>query len=157
MGDNDDDPVRSQTAIATTKPRERTVQKREPDITSGRGYARSPDVIVTEIIDDADGSTRVRHAGNNPDVHERVLAERSKILRHRVTEDERTKRQLAWAAVVSFVVAALIFAFAPQAVPAYVGAALLLIVGGAFGIKSFRIKTKHLELEAGESRDTQGK
>jgi hypothetical protein len=154
MGDNDDDSARSATAIAA-KPRieQRKSTEREPDISTERGYARTRAVIITETIDDPDGGSHVRHAGDDPGVHERVLVERSLILRHQVTEEQQTKRQLAWAAVVALAVAALIFAFAPKALPTYLGAAFLLIAGGAFGIKSLRLKTKDLELETGEARD----
>ena len=153
MGDNDDDSARSSTAIAAKPRAEQKESKREPDISKERGYARSRAVIITEAIDDPDGSSRVRHAGDDPRVHERVLVERSLILRHQVTEEQRTKRQLAWAAVVALAAAAVIFAFAPQALPAYLGAAFLLVAGGAFGIKSLRLKTKGLELETGDARD----
>jgi hypothetical protein len=157
MGDNDDDSARSATAIAA-KPRleQKESTEREPDISTERGRARSRAVIITETIDDPDGGGHVRHAGDDPGVHKRLLVERSLILRHQVTEVQQTKRQLAWAAVVALSVAALIFAFAPQALPTYLGAAFLLVAGGAFGIKSLRLKAKDLELETGDKGDRRG-
>lgn len=155
MDNNEDDPSSAPTALAVRSREElrKTAgypTEREPDIRTERGYARDRSVIITETLDEADGSSRVRHAGDDPKIHEILLIERSQIERHRVREEQRTKRQLAWAACLLLIASAIIFAFAPQSVNAYIGAALLLISGGAFGIKSFRIKVKDFELEAGE-------
>jgi hypothetical protein len=158
MGDNDDDSSRAPVAIGSAPLPElvRAPQHStecEPDIEAERGYARDHRVIITETLDEPHGGSRVRHAGDDPKIHEILLNERSRLERHRVSEEQRTKRQLAWAACILLLGSAAIFAFAPQSVNAYIGAALLLIAGGAFGVKSFRIKVKDFELEAGDTSE----
>jgi predicted Zn-dependent protease len=80
-----------------------------------------------------------------------MLAERGQLQRHRVTEEQRSRRLLAWLAAGLLLGAAAILAFAPQATNVYLGAAFLLVAAGAFGIKSFRIKVKDFELDAGSA------
>lgn len=122
---------------------------REPDITQERGLARHRDVVITETYDDADGTSRVRHAGEVPDLHGLVLTERAQGQRHRVSEEQRSRRLLALLACVLVLGSAAILAFAPQSTNVYLGTAILLSAAGAFGIKAFRIKLKDFELDVG--------
>jgi hypothetical protein len=123
---------------------------REPDIRSERGFARHHDVIVTEAYDESDGTSRVRHAGEDPALHQVLLVERGQLQRHRVTEEQRSRRLLAWLASTLLLGAAVILAFAPESTNVLIGAALLLAAAGAFGVKAFRIKVKDFELDVGE-------
>lgn len=128
--------------------------EREPDITGERGLARTSDVIVTEtyteVYDESDGTSRVRHAGEDPEVHHALLTERAHYQRHRVSEEQRSRRLLATLASALLLGSAALLALAPDSTNVYLGAALLLVAAGAFGIKSFRIRVKDLELGGGE-------
>lgn len=152
---SDDNEGRGRVVALGTVPRSedlhaaRRTAAREPDITAERGLARHNDVIITEAYDDSDGTSRVRVAGEHPKLHQVMLAERGQLQRHRVTEEQRSRRLLAWLAAGLLLGAAAILAFAPQATNVYLGAAFLLVAAGAFGIKSFRIKVKDFELDAG--------
>jgi len=123
----------------------------EPDIRTERGFARHDDVvIITEAYDESDGTSRVRHAGEDPKLHKILLTQRAQLQRHRVSEEQRSRRLLAWLASALLLGAAAILGFAPQSMNVYLGAAFLLVAAGAFGIKSFRIKVKEFELDAGD-------
>ena len=124
--------------------------KREPDIRAERGLARHGDVIITEAYDESDGTSRVRHAGEDPKLHEILLTERAQLQRHRVSEEQRSRRMLAWLACALLLGSAAILALAPQSTNVYLGAACLMVAAGAFGIKAFRIKVKDFELDAGD-------
>jgi hypothetical protein len=154
MPDNTD---RHRKAVALgTEPRSdelhavRRSVEREPDIRTERGLARDADVVVTEAYDDPDGTSRVRHAGEAPEVHRILLTQRAELQRHRVSEEQRSRRLLAALATGLLLGSAAILAFAPQSVNVYLGAALLLAAGGAFGVRSFRIRAGGLALEGGE-------
>src|SRR5436190_11657933 len=69
---------------------------REPDIKAPREIGR--DVIITEAIDDSDGTSRITHAGEDPKLHQILLVERAHLLRLRVSEEQRSRRLLAWLA-----------------------------------------------------------
>jgi len=153
---SDDEARRRRVVALGTAPHPQSLQavlrafSREPDIRVERGIARHRDVIITEAVDESDGASLVRHTGEDPKVHERVIAERSRYQRHRVSEEQRSRRQLAWLASALVLGSAAILALAPQTTNVYLGAALLLAVAGAFGVKAFRIKVKDFELDAGE-------
>jgi hypothetical protein len=157
----DDNEGRGRVVALGTVPRSedlraaRRANAREPDITAGRGLARHGDVIITEAYDESDGTSRVRHAGEHPKLHQVLLTERAQLQRHRVTEEQRSRRLLAWLAAGLLLGAAAILAFAPQATNVYLGAAFLLVAAGAFGLKSFRVKMKGFELDAGERASTE--
>ena len=123
---------------------------REPDITSGRGFAQHVDVVVTETFDDSNGTSHVRHAGEDPKLHRILLVERAHGQRHRVSEEQRSRRLLALLACVLVLGSAAILAFAPQSTNVYLGTAVLLAAAGAFGVKAFRIKLRSLEIDVRE-------
>ena len=146
---DDDDRQRNVVAIGT-KPRG-VAHPVDPDIETERGLARDAEVIITtETYDEADGSEHVRHAGDDPELHRVLLTARARLLVHRVTEDQRLRRLLAWLGSGLLLGSAALFAFAPQRPNVYMSAALLLVAGGAFSIKSFRIRVKDFELDVGE-------
>jgi hypothetical protein len=123
---------------------------REPEIRTERGFARHHDVIITEAYDDAEGKSHVRHAGEDPDLHRVVLTERAHGQRHRVSEEQRSRRMLAALACVLVLGSAAILAFAPEGTNVYLGTAVLLAAAGAFGIKAFRVKVRDFELDVGK-------
>src|SRR5262245_15949959 len=129
----------------------------EPDIKTERGFARHNDVVITEAYDESDGTSRVRHAGEDPQVHQVLLTERAELQRHRVSEEQRSRRMLAWLASALLLGSAAILAFAPQSANVYLGAACLLVAAGAFGIKAFRIKVRDLEFDTVEPQATPAK
>src|SRR5262249_29322024 len=88
--------------------------QRESDIRSERGFARDKDVIVTEAYAESDGTSRVRHAGEDPALHQTLLVERAQLQRHRVSEEQHSRRLLAWLASGLLLGAAVILAFAPD-------------------------------------------
>jgi hypothetical protein len=152
---SDDDRYRRAVAIGTA-PRSEELQAarravdREPDIRAERGFARHDDVIITEAFDESDGTSRVRHAGEDPKLHQILLTERAQLQRHRVSEEQRSRRILASLASALLLGSAAILAFAPQSTNVYLGAAFLFVAAGAFGVKAFRIKLKSFEIDAGE-------
>jgi len=152
---SDDDRYRRGVAIGTA-PRSEELQAarrsvdHEPDIRAERGFARHDDVIITEAFDESDGTSRVRHTGEDPKLHQILLTERAQLQRHRVSEEQRSRRILASLASALLLGSAAILAFAPQSTNVYLGAAFLLVAAGAFGVKAFRIKLKSFELDAGE-------
>lgn len=161
MGGNDDDRLAAKSLAAGTfaqgelgeaRARVEYEHENEQDITGAdeRGFSRDLRVTITETVDEVDGVSRVRHVGDEAEIHGLLLTQRAVTLRERDAQQQRTKRQLAWAAVVLLLGFAIVFAFAPQTVNAYIGAGVLLIAAGAFGVKSFRIKLKDFELSAGE-------
>lgn len=131
----------------------RRAVEREPDIRNERGLARDSDVIITEAYDESDGTSRIRHAGEDPKLHKILLTQRAQLQRHRVSEEQRSRRLLAGLATALLLGSAAILALAPQRTNLYLGAALLLVAGGAFGVKSFRIKVKDFELATGDRPD----
>lgn len=152
-----DDEGRHRTAVALgTHPRSEELQAarrpagRDPDIRRERGLARAKDVIITEAYDGSDGTSRVRHAGEDPKLHAVLLRERSQLQRLRVSEEQRSRRLLAVLASALLLGSAAILAIAPQSTNLYLGAALLLVAAGAFGVRSFRVKARELELDAGD-------
>jgi hypothetical protein len=151
MSDDDRHPaVRAKGTMTRVRAAEQRDVDHEPDIEAERGFARHNDVIITEAFDESDGTSRVRHAGEDPKLHQILLTERAQLHRHRVSEEQRSRRLLAWLASALLLGSAAILAFAPQSTNVYLGAAFLIVAAGAFGIKAFRIKLKDFELVAGE-------
>jgi hypothetical protein len=153
---DDEDRHRRVVAIGTTPRSEKLLAAQrsvdqEPDIRAERGFARHNEVIIiTEAYDESDGTSRVRHAGEDPKLHQILLTERAQLQRHRVSEEQRSRRLLAWLASALLLGSAAILAFAPQSTNVYLGAAFLLVAAGAFGVKAFRIKVKYFELDVGD-------
>jgi hypothetical protein len=152
-----DDEDRNRRAVAIgTAPRPDMLQDarrsvdREPDITAERGFAHHADVVITEAYDDSDGTSHVRHAGEDPKLHRLLLTERAHGQRHRVSEEQRSRRLLALLACLLVLGSAAILAFAPQGTNVYLGTAVLLAAAGAFGVKAFRIKVRDFEIDVGK-------
>jgi len=115
----------------------------------------------SHITEAEDGSGTLRHAGSDINLHMQVIMtrlmsviEKEVSARHGVSEIERTKRQRGIIAVILFVVSSLILAFAPHDRESYIAAVPLLIVAGAMGYSSIKIKMPGIELsgdvEAGQ-------
>jgi len=150
-----DDEDRHRVAIGTAPRRDvledvRRSVDREPDIRAERGFAHHIDVVITEAYDDSDGNSHVRHAGEDPKLHRVLLTERARGQRHRVSEEQRSRRLLALLACLLVLGSAAILAFAPQSTNVYLGTAVLLAAAGAFGVKAFRIKVRDFEIDVGE-------
>ena len=123
----------------------------QPPVVALGTTPRKDGFVLTEAYDDSDGRSHVRHAGKDPQLHGILLTERAHGQRHRVSEEQRSRRVLAVLACVLVLGSAAILAFAPQTTNVYLGTAVLLATAGAFGVKAFRIRLRDFEIDVGKS------